>query len=125
MSFNVKIMGADQAVDNVSGNDYVSTLQVAQQRSRVFKMTFSPLAGMAADVYVWIFDSATAATTKPKVVRYVPAGVADTWDPGAGGALFTNGIYVALSTVPPTDGTTVVTGPGNNKIIVRADVRQG
>lgn len=122
---NVKIMGADQSVTNVSGNNYTATKQVAAQRVFLHKLTFSPLAGMAADVYAWIFDLAAggASSAAPVAVRLIPAGLADTWDFGSGGALFQNGIYVAFSTVAPTDATTTVTDSGANKLILKADIR--
>ena len=124
---NVKIMGADQSVTNVSGANYVATLQATAARGRLYKLTLSPLAGMAVDVYAWIFDLAagSAASAAPVAVRYVPAAAGGTWDFGPDGSLFQNGIYVALSTVRPTDATTTVTDSGSNKMIIKADVRVG
>ncbi len=119
-------MGADMSRTNISGNDYVSTVQCPAQRSRLYKLSISPLAG-AVDVYVWVFDLAAgvAGSVAPVGVRYVPAGVADTWDFDSDGSLFQNGIFIALSTVPPTDATTVVTDAGSNKVILKADIRVG
>ena len=124
---NVKIMGADQSVTNRSGNDYITNLQVTTARSRLYKLTFSPLAGMAADVYVWIFDNATGVLVAPVAVRLVPAGVADTWDFGPDGSLFQSGILVRAASAAPTDATTDATGigAGSNKIIMKADIRIG
>lgn len=122
---NVKIMGADQSVTNVSGNNFVATLQASTTRSRLYKLNLAPLAGMAADAFAWIFDTASgsASSAAPVAVVYVPAGVSNTWDAGEGGALFKNGIYISLSTVSPTDATTTVTGSGSNKVIIKADLR--
>lgn len=124
---NVRIGGADRSLTNVSGNNYVATLQVAAARSRLFKLTFSPLAGMAADVYAWIHDVAagTTASAAPVAVRLIPNGQADTWDFSADGSLFANGIFISLSTAAPTDATTTTaaTGSGSNKLIVKADYR--
>ena len=124
---NVKIMGADQSVKNKTGDNYVSTVQVSTKQSRLYKVTFSPLAGMAADVYVWVFNTAagSASSANPDCVRYIPFGASDTWDLGEGGKLFTAGIYIALSTVPPTLATTTVTDSGINKLIISADIRAG
>lgn len=124
---NVKIMGADQSVTNLSGTDWLPAVQATTKRSRLYKVTFSPLAGMAADLYAWIFDAdaGTAATLGPVAVRYIPAGVADTWDFSADGSLFQRGIYLSLSTVPPTIGSTAMTVAANNKLIIKADVRAG
>ena len=123
---NVKIMGADQSVTNKSDNNFISTVQCPAQRSRLYKLSISPLAG-AVDVYVWVFDLAAgdANSVAPVGVRYVPAGVADTWDFASDGSLFQNGIFIALSTVPPTDATTKVTDAGSNKVILKADIRVG
>lgn len=127
MSFNVKIMGADQSVTNKSGNNYIATAQASASRSRLYKITFSPLAGMTADVYAWIFDTASgsASSAAPVAVRLIPAGLGDTWDFGPDGSLFLNGIYISLSTVAPTDATTTVTASGSNKMLVKADIRIG
>lgn len=124
---NVKLMGADASATNISGTDYIATVQASAARSRLYKVSFGPLAGMAADVYAWIFDLAAGAgsSAAPKMVRYIPAGYADTWDFGPDGSLFQNGIYIALSTVAPTDASTTVTTAGSNKLIVKADIRVG
>jgi hypothetical protein len=123
---NVKIMGADQSVTNVSGNNYTATLQASAVKCKLFKLTISPLAGMAADVYVWAFDLAAGAASSaaPVSFRLAPTGYVDTWDLGEGGALFTNGLYLACSTVAPTDATTTVTDSGANKVILKADIRK-
>lgn len=122
---NVKVMGADYSATNVSGNDYASTLQASTDRSRLYKVSFGPLAGMSADVYAWIFDTAAgdSSSAAPVMVRYIPAGVADTWDFGPDGSLFRNGIFIALSTVAPTNAATTVTDAGSNKVIIKADIR--
>lgn len=122
---NVRIMGADTSTTNKSGNNYVATVQVTTSRSRLFKLTLSPLAGMSADAYAWVFDTASGSSSSaaPVAVRYIPAGVCDTLDFGPDGSLFLNGIYVALSTVAPTDATTTVTSSGSNKVVVKADTR--
>lgn len=124
---NVKIMGADQSVTNLSGSNWIGSVQASANRSRLYKVSFSPLDGMAVDVYAWIFDLAagSSGSAAPVAVRYIPAGVADTWDFGPDGSLFQNGIYIALSTVAPTDGTTTVTTSGSNKLIIKADIRVG
>lgn len=121
----ISIGGADKSVTNVSGNNYVSTLQATTARSFLYKLTISPCSGFAADVYVWAFDTAagSAASAAPVAVRFVPAGYADTWDLAAGGSLFPNGIYFAVSTVAPTNATTTVTDAGSNKVILKAEVR--
>lgn len=124
---NVKIMGADQSTTNKSGNNYIATLQASAARSRLYKLTISPLSGMAVDVYVWAFDLAagSGSSAAPVAVRLVPAGSADTWDFGPDGSLFQNGIYFACSTVAPTDATTTPTTSGSNKVILKADLRVG
>ena len=124
---NVKIMGADQTAINISGSNYISSLQASTRRSRLYKLSISPLAGMAADVYVWIFDLAAggASSAAPVAVRYVGSGVADTWDFNSDGSLFHNGIFIATSTVLPTNATTTVTDSGSNKVIIKADIRIG
>lgn len=123
---NVKNMGSDQSKTNKSGNDYVAMLQVSTQRSRLYKLTFSPLAGMAATVFAWVFDLAAGDADSVAPVAVIPmaaaaGGVLDIPD----GAEFTNGIFVSLSTVRPTDATTKVTASGANKMIIKADYRVG
>lgn len=121
----IRISGADVSVTNVSGNNYISTLQATTAPSLLYKISISPLSGMAADVYVWVFNTAagSASSAAPVGVRLVAAGVADTWDFASDGSLFTAGIYFAVSTVAPTDTTTTVTDAGSNKVILKADVR--
>lgn len=124
---NVKIMGADQSVTNKSGNNYVIGFAASTSRSRLYKLSISPLAG-ATDLFVWVFDTAGGSvftSIAPVAVRFVPAGYADTWDFNSDGSLFQHGIYVALSTVAPTDATTLVTSPSANTVIVKADIRVG
>ena len=123
---NVKNMGSDQSATNLSGGNYAATLQVTTKRSRLYKLTLSPLSGMAAAVFAWIFDTASGSGSSAGPVAVLPLAI------GAGGVLdfpdgaeFTSGIYVALSTVAPTDGTTTVTTSGANKMIIKADFRQG
>jgi hypothetical protein len=125
---NVKIAGADQSITNLNTakTHWQDTLQVAAKASRLFKASFSPLAG-AVDIWVWVFDLAagSASSAAPVAVRLVPAGYADTWDFGPDGSLFTNGIYLALSTTAPTDPTTTPAAAGNDKLLVKVDFRQG
>jgi hypothetical protein len=122
---NVKIMGADQSITNVSGNNYVATLQVATQRTRLYKLTFSPLSGMAAAVYAWVFNTASGSGSSAAPVAVVPIaiGAIAILEFSADASLFTSGVYVALSTVLPTDATTTVTTSGSNKMIIKADYR--
>ena len=124
---NVKTMGADQTATNKSGNNWVAVMQATSTRSRLYKLSISPLSGMAADVWVWAFDLAAggAASAAPVAMRFVPAGLPDSWDFGPDGSLFQNGIYFSTSTVAPTDATTTVTGSGTNKVVLKADVRVG
>ena len=122
---NVKIMGADSSATSKSGNNWLDVLQVSSLPAKLHKLTVSPLAGMAADVYVWIFDLAagSGASAAPVIVRFVPAGLADSWDFGPDGSIFRAGIYLALSSVAPTDATTTTSASGNNKVILKADYR--
>ena len=125
---SIKIAGADSVATNSDGSNYAGTLQASEARCFLHKVSFSPLSGMAADVYAWIYDAAAGATSDadPVAVRWIAAGVADTWDPGAGGSLFVNGIYVVLSTAAPTDATTTpaATLSGADKVILRAEYRK-
>lgn len=124
---NVKIMGGDESVTNVSGSNYLATLQVTTKRSRLYKVTFSPLSGMAAAVFAWVFNTAagSGASAGPVAVFPLAIGAGGIWEFSADGSLFTQGIYIALSTVAPTDATTTVTTSGSNKMIIKADFRQG
>jgi len=122
---NATILGADTGVTNQTGNNYGATLQATAARSRLYQVTCSPLAGMDADLYLWVFNTASgsAASAAPVAVRPLAQGKGDTWEFGADGALFTAGIYFALGTAAPTDATTTVTSAGNNKCIIQAEVR--
>lgn len=121
----MKIAGADVTVTNKSGNNYVDSLQVLAAPGRLYKLSLSVLAG-AVDVYAWVYDLAagTTASAAPVAVWFNPAGVSSSWDFGPDGGVFQNGIYVVLSTVAPTDATTAPTLTGNNKNILKADVRK-
>jgi hypothetical protein len=122
------IAGADVPVKNKTGNNYVDAVQISAVPAKLHKLTLSPLSGMAVDVYAWIYDLAagTTASADPDIVRLIPAGLADTWDFGPDGSPFLNGIYVVLSTVRPTDATTTpaATLAGNNKVLIKADIRK-
>ena len=118
----IRIAGADRTVTNQSGSNYADALQVSARRCRLHKLSVSNIG--AADVYLWFFDSAAAATAAPVHVRLVPAGLADTYDFGGDGGLFTNGLYVRAGTADPTDATTAITGAGNNAVIIKADYRE-
>src|SRR5262245_22515948 len=103
---NVKIMGADDSVTNVSNDHYTANVQVFTGRGHLYKLTFSPTA-TSVDTWAWIFDRASASVmTNPVAVRFIPAGYADTWDFGPDGSLFKLGLGVRLATAPPTDPTT-------------------
>lgn len=122
------LAGADVPVKNKTGNNYVDSVQLSDRATKLHKITFSPLAGMAADLYAWIYDLAagTTASADPALVRFIPAGLADTWDFGPDGSPFLNGVYVVLSTARPTDATTTpaATLAGNNKLLIKADLRK-
>lgn len=122
---SIRIAGADSSITNQSGNNYAGALQASAQAARLYKLSISPLAG-GGDVYVWAYDLAagTVASAAPVAVRYVPAGLADTWDFGPDGSLFANGIYFVVSTVAPTNATTAPTAAGNNQVILKAEFRQ-
>lgn len=125
---NVKIMAADRSATNNTGSQWAAALQVSDGPAHLFKLSFSPCAGMANDVYAWIFDTAagSGASAAPVGVRLIPAGVADTWDFGAGGVWFPSGIYLRLATAAPTDPTTDTSAlsAGANKVIIKADYRK-
>lgn len=119
----MRVLGADTYKTNVSGNNYVSGLQVATgQRSKLHKVVISNLG--ATDVYLWIFDLAagSVASTTPRIVELCPAGVCTTLDLSTGKP-FHNGIYLFLSTAKPVDATTTPTDAGNNAAILDADYR--
>ena len=124
------VRGAETYDDNYNGSNYVAAWQFTTGRSELHKLTISPLSGMAADVYAWIFDTASgsSSSTQPTAVRLIPAGLADSWDMGNGGLRFNNGIYVSCCVGAPVDDSstpTAIGASGLNKVIVRADYRVG
>lgn len=124
------VRGAETYATNHDGADYLDTAQFTSARSELHKLTISPLSGMLADVYVWIFDlsAGSAASVMPVAVRLVPSGLADSWDMGNGGLRFNNGIFIACAENLPADDTTTPTAAtlaGSNKVIIRADFRVG
>ena len=125
MSFNTKIMGADQAPNNISGGHYVSTLQATTKRSRLYKVSYTNLS--AGTIYLWVFDLAAGSTSSvaPIMTRACPSGLSDTWDFYSGGSLFQNGIFILVSSSGVVNPTTVPTDAGNDAAIVRAEVRAG
>jgi len=122
---NTKIIGADRYVTNLVGIHYTASIQPTVMPSRLYKLTTSPLSGMAADVYVWVFDSSAGAIDSigPIAVRYVPAGMGDTWDFGEDGCLFNHGIYIATSSTAPGNGGSVRAASAQDTVIIRADIR--
>lgn len=125
MSFNVKIMGADQSVTNNNGSAWLDVKQVSTQRSRLYKLSYTVIG--ATDLYLWVFDTASGSGSSagPVMTRYCPAGLSDTWDFYSSGSLFQNGIYVAASTAAPASPATTPTAAGNNKVIIKLDIRVG
>lgn len=123
----IKIGGADTYATNKSGNNYVDSLQVTAAKAQLHLVSFSPLAGMAADVYAWIYDLAAGTTSSaaPVAVRFIPAGLADGVVYNGAGDVYVNGIYIVLSSVAPTDGTTTpaATLSGNNKVLIKCSYR--
>lgn len=122
---NARIAGADRTKTNLNeAQDHWSdTLQVSAQRSRLHKLSITNLT--ASDVYVWVYDlaSASASSTKPDQVLQCFANTDRTWDFGADGGLFQNGIGIVLSDVAPTTPATTPTAAGDDTAIVRVDYR--
>jgi hypothetical protein len=118
---NVKIMGADQALSNASGANWLPTLQAATQRARLYTISYNNLS--IAAVNLWFFDSAAATTTNPVMVRRVAIGADGIFNFEASGKLFNVGIYIIAATNLPTDATTAATAAANNAMILSADVR--
>jgi hypothetical protein len=116
----------DESINNVSAGHWVDSKQVTAAHTRLFKASFFNLSG--GDLYVWIFNVAAGASSSaaPVHVRLVPSGYSDTWDLGATGKLFNNGVYVVVSSAKPTDPTTTpaATLAGNDAMIMEFDVRQ-
>lgn len=120
---NVKTIGADRAITNLSGGHWADTVQVSAVKTRVYKISYTNLSG--GDVWLWVFNLAagSGSSASPDMVRWCPSGLSDTWDFDTDGALFTNGVYIAISQVRPTDPTTTPTAAGNDAAIVRAEIR--
>lgn len=120
---STKILGADNYATNVSGNNYIPTLQVTTgKRSKLYKVVVSNIG--ATDLYLWVFDTTTgsASSAGPRMVCLAPAGVCTTLDLTTGSP-FGSGIYLALSTTAPTDATTTPTNASNNAAIISASYR--
>jgi hypothetical protein len=125
----MKVLGADLYATNVSGNNYVSSLQapVGQNlsfiRLKLHKVVVSNLSA-ATNVYLWIFDLAagTAASVAPRVVELCPAGVCTTLDLSTGKP-FIKGIYLFLSTTSPANANTAPADAGANAAIMDVDYR--
>lgn len=125
-----KILGADLSAQNITGNNYVPSLQVSYggstgTRAKLYKVVVSNLT--AADVYLWIFDLAAGnagTSAAPRVVELCPggAGLCTTLDL-SGGKPFGNGIFLVLSTTAPADATTTPTAVANNAAILDVDYR--
>jgi hypothetical protein len=121
---NVKIMGADQSVSNSDGLDWKPAKQASTSRSRLYKLSVTAL---TADVWVWIFDTAagSGSSANPVMARFCPAGLSDSWDFGPDGSLYEKGIYLALASNKPVDGTTTPTAVGDDTAILKAEIRVG
>ena len=120
---NMRILGADKYATNVSGANYVSTLQATTgQRSKLHKVVVSNLSG--ADAYLWVFDLAagTAASVGPRMAVLCPAGVCTTLDFSTGKP-FINGIFCFLSTTNAATPVAAGTDAGNNAAIMDVDYR--
>lgn len=121
------INGSDSMATNyVSGSGaWEGNTQVCANASRLYDVAVSPLAGMAANAFIWIFDAAAGSTASvaPKLVLKVLNGANATFS-FPGGIPFSNGIYMALSSAAPTDNTTTATDPGDNKVIITFGYRQ-
>lgn len=123
---SIKIAGADTTGTNNDLSNWKQDYQVAAARCRLYKLSVSNIS--TADIYLWLFDVAAGSTASagPVHVRYVPAGVNDTWDFGPDGGLFNNGLYlIAVDTLPAdvTDTPADHTPPGDDVIILKADYR--
>jgi hypothetical protein len=123
MSKQIAIQGADVYATNVSGNNYVSTLQVCTaRRSKLHKVVVSVIG--AADVYLWAFDLTTGSISSkaPRIVILCPGGACTTLDLSTGKP-FVNGIFLALSSTKPGDANTAPADAGNNAAILDVDYR--
>jgi len=118
----VEIQGADQNATNNNGTHWKSAVQVSAKSCHLYKLSLSALT--QTDVYIWFFDLAAGSSLSaaPVMVRYCPGGSADTWD-FVGGSLFTNGLYIALSSALPVTPASTVTDSGDDAAIIRAEYR--
>jgi hypothetical protein len=119
-----KILGAEAYATNITGNNYVPTVQVTSgQRAKLFKVVVSNISA-STDLYLWVLDTTTGSGSSagPRMVMLCPGGVCSTLDLSAGSP-FPSGIYLVLATAAPTDATTTPTAAANNIGIISASYR--
>ena len=118
-------MGSDMVVTNNNGANWVDSKQASVQRSRIYEMRIYNIS--VATTYVWLFDTAagSVASTAPVFVWKVAASSSDSLAFPAGGTLFSNGIYVQLSSTAPATIATAPTASGNNAALLKMDIRIG
>lgn len=118
-----RVSGADRSATNVSGSNYVASLQVATGKCRVHKISVSMLA--ASDRVLWVFDTAAGSSSSaaPVAIIRAPASLDATRDWGLDGSVFGSGCYVVLATAAPTDATTTPTAAASNAAIIKVDYR--
>lgn len=120
MGRNIRSRQADATATNRSGDNYLPKIDSTGRRTTLANLTVYIPAGIAADRYIWLFDTATTATVNPKHVLACPYGLTATL-PFDAGSLFINGLYVAVGKNAPVDATTAITAADNNDAIVAID----
>jgi hypothetical protein len=120
-----RIAGADDYAKNSDGAHFLDAVQVAAKRAELHKISIHVPATAAGDVFVWIFDLAAgdANSVAPVHVRGLAPGQSDTWDFGASGSPFKNGIYVGVGTNSPVTPATKRTPAGNDQAVLKIDFR--
>lgn len=122
MGNNVKIMGADQSVSNNNGTNWKDTKQVSAFRCRLFNLSCYNISAVAQFIWIWDLAAGTGASAAPLLVRKILATTHDDWRLPEG-ALYFNGLYIAVSTAAPTVITSTPTASGNDTVILKADLR--
>lgn len=122
---SVQIAAADQAVNNASGNNWLPVQQVTVVAAFLYKLVVTVPTAIGSNRIIWIFDNAAGAagSVNPVAALICPPGYTTTLDFGAGGKLFTNGIYLAVSTTEPPNANTAPTAGANNDALISTDFR--
>lgn len=116
--------GADDYFTNISGNNYVPSVQGPTTRCKAYSFTMTVSSGAAGNCTLFIFDLAAGSGTSKGPVATLDVAKGTTGQLHfAEGAWFRNGIYVVVATGDATDANTAPTAAANNAAVVRVDFR--